>query len=499
MKTETLLCMGAFFTFWGDRMWAFAIGIFLIKLTPGSLRLSATYGLVFSIAAIIFSPMVGAWIDRNRRLKVVQVLLIIQNSLVAVCAIVVYLCLQYKSNDNVQMILQTLIIILSSTANLVSEGQKIAVGKDWLVVVCKQDKDLLAHTNAIFRRIDLTVAILGPLSVGVLMSGVSVLAGVILICVWNILSLFFEYGFLYKAYMQTPELAEKKSLLESSQEGENEGTSKSTNWNLLLRFKSTISGWKVFYNQRIFLAGCALALLYLTVIGFSPITTGFAYQEGLSEFYTSICMGLGSLFGVFGTFLFPRIRRRIGLVKTGIVSFTLQLSMLSFCALSIWLPGSPSSMFSGSVYEIKLNTSTLLTNSIVNSTSNLTITAPPDNTGNQQGEKILTSVIVLMTGIILSRTGLWITDLTITQLQQEYVPENERGIVGGVQHAANCLFNVGQYVLTIVLPKPAQFGFLILISICAIFVGTLIYISFVSRFHRSNQKEQVEGEGEEML
>ena len=111
----------------------------------------------------------------------------------------------------------------------------------------------------------------------------------------------------------------------------------------------------------------------------------------------------------------------------------------------------------------------------------------------------MTSVIVLMTGIILSRTGLWITDLTITQLQQEYVPENERGIVGGVQHAANCLFNVGQYVLTIVLPKPAQFGFLILISICAIFVGTLIYISFVSRFHRSSQKEQVEGEGEEML
>ena len=498
MKTETLLCMGAFFTFWGDRMWQFAIGIFLIKLTPGSLRLSATYGLVFSVAAIVFAPMVGAWIDRNRRLKVVQTLLVIQNSLVAVCAVIIYLCLQYKSNNDVQLVLQTLIIILSSAANLVSQGQKIAVGKDWLVVVCKQDKDLLAHVNAVFRRIDLTVAILGPLSVGVLMSGVSVLAGIILICVWNIVSLFFEYGFLYKAYKQTPELAEKKSLLESSQDTDNNSTSNSTNWNVFLRFKSTISGWKVFYNQRVFLAGCALSLLYLTVIGFSPITTGFAYQEGLSEFYTSICMGLGSLFGVFGTFLFPRIRGCIGLVKTGIVSFTLQLSMLSLCAISVWLPGSPSSMYSGSVYRAQHNTSLLLSNTFTNS-SNLTTTASPNSSGNQQGEKILTSVIVLMAGIILSRIGLWITDLVITQLQQEYVPESQRGIVGGVQHSANNLFNVGQYVLTIVLPLPAQFGYLILISICAIFIGTLIYILFVSRFHRSSLKDQDEDEKNEML
>ena len=486
MKTETLLCISSFFTFWGDRMWQFATGIFLIKLTPGSLRLGATYGLVLSASAIIFSPMVGGWIDRNQRLKVVQILLVIQNSLVVVCAIVIYLCLQYNTNDDVQLLLQSLIIILGSAANLASQGQKIAVSKDWLVVVCKRDKDLLAHINAVFRRIDLTVAILGPLAVGALMSGVSLLAGIIMICVWNILSLFFEYSFLYKAYKQKPELAEKKNL-ESSQDGE-DGTSKPTNWNLFLRLKSTLSGWKVFYNQRVFLAGCALSLLYLTVIGFSTITTGFVVQEGMSEFYLSICMGLGSLFGVFGTFLFPKIRECIGLIKTGIIGFTVQLSMLSLCGLSIWLPGSPSSMFSGSVYAIKHNTSVLLPNTFGNLSTNLTTTTSPNIPENQQGEKILTSVIVLMAGIILSRTGLWITDLVITQLQQEYVAESERGIVGGVQYAANMLFDVCQYVLTIVLPHPAQFGFLVLISICAIFLGMLIYILFVTRFHLMSPK-----------
>ena len=487
MKTETLLCISSFFTFWGDRMWGFAIGIFLIKLTPGSLRLGATYGLVLSVIAIFFSPVVGGWIDRNRRLKVVQILLVVQNSLVVVCAVVIYLCLRYKSNDDVQLLLQALIILLGSAANLASQGQKIAVGKDWLVVVCKKDKDLLAHINALFRRIDLTVAILGPLAVGALMSGVSLLSGIILICVWNIMSLFFEYGFLYKAYKQTPELAEKKNL-EHSEEDE---TPTPTNWNLFLRLKSTISGWHIYYNQRVFLAGCSLAMVYLTVIGFSAITTGFAYQEGLSEFYLSICMGLGSLLGVLGTFIFPIIRRRIGLVKTGIVAFSLQLSMLVLCGISIWLPGSPSSMYTGPVYKIQRNSSTLLSNTFVlagNSTNITTTTTTSPNASVNQGEKILTSVIVLMAGIILSRTGLWILDLTITQLQQEHVLESERGIVGGVQHASNCLFDVGQYVLTIALSHPDQFGFLILISIAAIFVGALIYLLFVTRFHSNLKK-----------
>jgi len=204
-------------------------------------------------------------------------------------------------------------------------------------------------------------------------------------------------------------------------------------------------------------------MLYLTVIGFSTITTGFAYGEGLSEAYVSICRGLGSLFGVLGTILFPRIRGRIGLVKTGIVGFSVEILMLFVCGVSIWMPGSPSNLYTSS------------------GENRASVDAKP--------ERILTSIIVLMTGIILSRVGLWLSDLTITQLQQEYVAENERGIVGGVQYSSNCLFNVGQFVLTIILPKPEQFGILILISICAIILGGVTYLVFVSRFSPSQSRQ----------
>jgi len=511
MKGETILCISAFFTFWGDRMWQFAIGIFLVKLTPGSLQLVATYGLVLSVIAIIFSPMVGDWIDRNRRKYVIRILLLIQNLLVVVCAVIIYLCMYYSHRGDLQLLFQALIIFVGSMANLASQGEKIAIGKDWIVVVCKGNNDLLATTNALLRRIDLTVAILAPLAVGFLMTLVSSLAGIIFICAWNILSLFVEYGLLLKVYHATPDLSTKEKTEELAMENvtthdlstkenteeiamENEPNvvteadvndvkvKRIASWNIVQRFKTVLLGWQIYYRQSVFLAGCSLAMLYLTVIGFSTVTTGFAYGEGLSEAYVSICFGLGSLFGVLGTILFPRIRGKIGLVKTGVVGFSVQILMLIVCGVSIWMPGSPSNLYNGIKYKPSPGGNETFFGNVTSSGENrASVDAKP--------ERILTSIIVLMTGIILSRTGLWLSDLTITQLQQEYIAEKERGIVGGVQYSSNCLFDVGQFVLTIILPKPEQFGILILISICAIILGGVTYLVFVSRFSPSQSRQ----------
>jgi len=50
-------------------MWHFAIGIYLVELTPGSLRLTAIYQLVSTLSIIIFGPLVGDWVDATPRLK----------------------------------------------------------------------------------------------------------------------------------------------------------------------------------------------------------------------------------------------------------------------------------------------------------------------------------------------------------------------------------------------------------------------------------------------
>ena len=55
--------------FQGDRMWAFALSIFLIGLTPVSFRLVAILGMAVSLSVVAFGPLVGDWIDATPRLK----------------------------------------------------------------------------------------------------------------------------------------------------------------------------------------------------------------------------------------------------------------------------------------------------------------------------------------------------------------------------------------------------------------------------------------------
>ena len=50
-------------------MWMFAIGLYLVELTPNSLRLTAIYGLVVSFTVALFGSTVGHWVDINPRLK----------------------------------------------------------------------------------------------------------------------------------------------------------------------------------------------------------------------------------------------------------------------------------------------------------------------------------------------------------------------------------------------------------------------------------------------
>ena len=74
---------------WGDRIWAFSVGIFMNKLAPENLRVVAIYGFVISISVIIFGAMIGNWIDRSKRLFAAKLLLSVQNLSVASACIVI--------------------------------------------------------------------------------------------------------------------------------------------------------------------------------------------------------------------------------------------------------------------------------------------------------------------------------------------------------------------------------------------------------------------------
>lgn len=100
-------------------------------------------------------------------------------------------------------------------------------------------------------------------------------------------------------------------------------------------------GWVSYYNQSVFLAGMGLAFLYMTVLGFDCITTGYAYTQGLSGSTLSLLMGASAITGILGTVAFTWLRRKCGLIRTGIISGIAQLSSLILCVISVFMPGSP--------------------------------------------------------------------------------------------------------------------------------------------------------------
>lgn len=78
-------------------------------------------------------------------------------------------------------------------------------------------------------------------------------------------------------------------------------------------------------------------------------------------------------------------------------------------------------------------------------------------------------------------TGLWMADLTITQLFLETVDVTERGIVAGVQNVLNQIMDMLKYAIVILLPVPEVFGFLVMISFCFICLGWGLFAIYVKR------------------
>lgn len=101
------------------------------------------------------------------------------------------------------------------------------------------------------------------------------------------------------------------------------------------------AGWVAYYNQNIFFAGMSLAFLYMTVLGFDCITTGYAYTQGLNGSVLSLLMGASAVSGICGTVAFTWVRKKCGLIRTGFISGVAQLSCLMLCVVSVFTPGSP--------------------------------------------------------------------------------------------------------------------------------------------------------------
>ncbi|XP_064118825.1 solute carrier family 40 member 1-like [Macrobrachium nipponense] len=495
-----------FLSSWGDRMWMFAGGLFLLEVTPGSLRLAATYGAALALTVIIFGAPVGRLVDRTCRLKMAQVSLCIQNLMVCVCAAILVVVTTrrewFKAWDGWALIVaEGFVILTACIAQIGTLGSKLTIEKDWILVICGQDQTLLAGMNSVLRSLDLSTEVLAPVIVGTIMSNVGNAAGGIVIASWNVGSLIVEYGLLHHLYHSSDDLQKPKLISDIGKEMEGDDCEvvdpvRSSKWDALKnRFVSAWGAWLAYMRHPVRNAGLGLSLLYMTVLAFDNYSRGFVFESGVSETVLGILTAVASLFGIFGALMYPVLRTKFGLPTTGLIGFGSETFCLVLCVASVFAPGSPFDA-SALIYSkstdnqsespvtanpvITYDTASLpssVNDSIIVYYQNVTeksVFEGVDESGGE-AETDFTFVILLLTGIITSRTGLWIADLSVTQLLQENVEEQQRGAINGVQSSLNQTLDLLRSILLIILPTRATFGFLIILSFVFVTIGWALF------------------------
>uniref|UniRef100_A0A8K9WR18 Solute carrier family 40 member n=1 Tax=Oncorhynchus mykiss TaxID=8022 RepID=A0A8K9WR18_ONCMY len=523
---------------WGDRMWHFAISVFLIELYGRNLLLTAIFGLVVAGSVLLLGALIGDWVDRNPRNKVAHASLLVQNISVTVCSIVLMLVFLYKQwiesiwDGWLTVVCYTVVIVLADVANLASTALTIAIQRDWIVVITGYNRGHLAGMNATMRRIDQVTNILAPLAVGQVMTLASNVIGCGFILGWNLVSLIVEFIFLSRVYRIVPALSVKPPAPEDGQaslERPAERTEglverRGSQGQLVELVKSRIvdlptcfiqlyseaytckDGWRAYYRQDVFLAGMGLAFLYTTVLGFDCITTGYAYTQGISGSLLSLLMGVSAITGLMGTIMFTKLRKAYGLVNTGIISSCLHLCCLLLCVCSVFAPGSPmdlrllrpfldanstlsaaGGMVEGQrqkhTYPMRggINQPLLPDRSSIHWTNNTVLF---ENMPSGMEPDSYISIILLFLGVITARIGLWSFDLTVTQLLQENICESERGVVNGVQSSMNYLMDLLHFIMVISAPQPQHFGILVIISVLFITTGHTMYFLYARKAKR---------------
>ncbi|XP_052058185.1 solute carrier family 40 member 1-like [Mytilus californianus] len=555
LKTKLYVYVSHFLSAWGDRMWSFGVGLFLIRLNPGSLRLVAIYGFSKGASVLLFAAIIGDWIDNTPRLRAARLSLVLQNILVALCAGIVFVVVWYHEtlrtlwpDEGALTLFHALIIVVAILGDLASIARSISVERDWIVEICGRDKDLLATMTSRMRAIDLTTAILSPVATGQIVYFIALQYAAVFIAGWNLVSVFIEYFLIWKVYMEVPALKSKmfktrkdkvvadEAELLSTDEGiqlddksqqeqisqasniaqektekcirpsrDEDDTTKEDNsvekdacnpclYKMFKSFILLVRGWKTYMKYDVAFAGLGLASLYMTVIGFDSITVGYAYAQGISESLLGVMMAAGSIFGIAGTFAYPRIQKRIGLERTGLFGLGFEIFSLCFCVASVFAPGSPFDLLyrtrendrSNSIVSSVLG----IDNNTINSNLTVTVTLPTSIVSNltvnetmptSQESSDPTSYIsigLFLGGLITARFGLWIADLTITQMFLQAVVETERGIISGIQRSLNQLMDMLKFLMVILAPYPQEFGLLVLISFVFVCMGWIFYARY---------------------
>ncbi|KAF7096750.1 hypothetical protein CFC21_098647 [Triticum aestivum] len=448
------LYVGHFLARWGARMWEFSVGLYMIRIWPGSLLFAAVYGVVEASSVVVFGPMVGTLVERLTYLQVLGLWLLVQSLSFIIAGVSVTGLLIYDNlKDTSFPVFLALVVVTNvsgALAALSTLAGTILIEREWVVVICGgHPPAVLTKTNSMIRRIDLSCKLLAPVLSGFIISFVSTQASAVALALWNIASVWLQYWLFVSVYNGVPALSEDVQLRREStaalvvapaDEEVHRYGQDAPDWKVGVTERLSIlpcwESWTVYMRQEVMLPGVALAILYFTVLSFGTLMTATLDWKGIPAYVISLARGFSAVVGIAATLLYPVVHSWVSTLRTGLWSVWMQWCCLLLCVGSIWVSDGVASAW------------------------------------------------VLMAGVAVSRLGLWMFDLAVMQLMQDSVPDSDRCIVGGVQNSLQSMFDLLTYIMGIIVSDPKDFSELIVLSFLLVTCAALMYTLHVYRVRK---------------
>ncbi|ORY62293.1 Ferroporti-1 [Pseudomassariella vexata] len=492
---------------WNARGYEFATILFTASAYPDTLVAAAIRMTIVYFAMILFSSVVGRWVQKSpNRLRTLLATIFVNRASVLAGAFFWLLILSQEDligsegrfslakNDTLKHILFVVAMSFGIIERLSASGNLISMERDWVVTVAAPSGRPydLTHLNAVMRRIDLVCKLISPILISVVISALdSVRIGVVYTALTSMVSIPIEAISARRVWDDNPSLRVPKEV---PPEGETPPLQSGTmSWRTQLR--QYLHDSKMYFSTTVWIPSMALAMLYFNVITWRATFITYLINVGYSLNTITIARTIGSLFEISSTVATPRgveylgksyrsvpqdehesevglvsgedsqsvrdTRTLVGLQRFGLWGFTWQVFNTAPVVVALFAITAPR------VQDGGIN---VFASRMVDRAADYTLPAPPVGWS-----------IVLFSFLAISRFGVWIYDLTTQQLTQTLVPSHQRSSFAGVETSMMNIVQLFAGGAAIAYPKTDQFVYLASASFVVVVLSWLMYASWVYR------------------
>ena len=420
--SQNRILWSRFLTHGGDQSWSFALPLALVNTLPGGIGSVALFYLIVRVVHMLLVTRVCGLMDRWDRLVTARIGIGAQTFGVMVSIIVLHLFPKFHpgaflwSDAPMQVIGPFVLITIGGiAAALGATLMEVTVSQDWIpMVVGKQG---LGKVNSRLKQIDLFTELTAPVVAGLLLTtfrSTDALPGIYIIAAWNFFSFIPEYRLLKSVYdreerhggdaFRPPSPLPRHNFLDGIRKG-----------------------WQEFLRQPAAGSMISYSLLWLTIL--SPhgvLLTGWLTANwNVSELAVGIFRGMGAIFGLLATVLFPVAIRYFSLVS----ATRLFILWEAFCLVG-----------AGCAFALGQD-----------------------------------AVMLFAALILLSRIGLYGFSLGETEIRQISIPAESKGRVNGFAQSLTSLATIGVYAAGTGVVNGRGFNVLVFASIGFVVLGAALF------------------------